>query len=66
VARVRLLLGVFFFREIGFGPPVFSFPNSKADRLKPILLWDERQAVYGFGNYVFLNLNQVGVRPGHP
>jgi hypothetical protein len=43
----------------------FRYFNSKADRLKPVLLWAKRQAVYGFCDYVFLDLDQVRIRPRH-
>ena len=47
-----------FFSSTGFNLWDFS-RNFKIYRLKPVLLGCKRQAVYGFCDYVFLELDKV-------
>jgi hypothetical protein len=60
-----LLARMFFLLGLASDCLFFSILDSKEDRLKPALLWGEREAAYGFGDYVFLDLNQIGTCPRH-
>src|SRR5258708_29645478 len=55
-------------RKTGFRLSNFLLPpalqKSKPDRLKPVLLC-ECQTVDGFCDYIFLDLDQVRIRPSH-